>query len=316
MMNYFEYYPPKPELRKKNTKGHLSKTIFSMVLFALTFSILINDYFLIGSLLLVLLIHELGHFLTMKRFGYHNLKMLFIPFLGALVQGEKEKYSQKESSLMIMAGPLPGMIFGFLALHFGVGYEINWLIQLGVLFIFLNLFNLIPIEPLDGGQLMRVLFLQNNDFVQLLFTFFSSLLLIGLGWWLQAWVIVGFGFIIGLRVKNMYKLYQIRKELQSADIPYVSTYENLSDRTFAKIKEIVFEYTPVLKDIEHESEESKFNQIIANQVDHVLIRPISNDTNAFFKLVMVIVWLLAFGYTFYLLFSFDLNAIIHAFQNR
>src|SRR5690554_7513452 len=83
-----------------------------MVIFAITFSLILDDYYLIAILLGVLLFHELGHFLMMKIFNYEELNMLFSPFMGAMVSGKKKEYSQIESSLMIIAGPIPGIILG------------------------------------------------------------------------------------------------------------------------------------------------------------------------------------------------------------
>ncbi|MDX1653260.1 MAG: hypothetical protein R3277_12250, partial [Brumimicrobium sp.] len=88
MDNSDSFYPSKPTLIRKETKGHISLTVLSMVIFAITFSLIIDDYLLIAILLGVLLFHELGHFTAMKLFGYENLKMLFIPFLGAMVSGK------------------------------------------------------------------------------------------------------------------------------------------------------------------------------------------------------------------------------------
>jgi len=54
-------------------------------------------------LIIVLLIHEMGHFLLMKLFKYDNVRMLFIPLMGAFVQGNKEEYSQKQSLWVVIA---------------------------------------------------------------------------------------------------------------------------------------------------------------------------------------------------------------------
>ena len=316
MEEFEQYYPPKPTLIRRERKGHISITFLSMVIFALTFSLIIDDYQFILFLLGVLLIHELGHFLTMKYFGYSDLKMLFIPFMGAMVKGEKKHYSQKESALMLMAGPLPGIIFGYFILNYGVDNSMLWAIQIGVLFMLLNVMNLVPIDPLDGGQLMRVLFFGNQEFFQFIFAFISSLGMIILGLWFNSWLIIAFGFILGFRVKSMHKLLQIRKDMKSEDIDYESTYEKLTDRTFAKIKAIVIDYTPILRKIEEESDSDKFDQIVANQVEGVLIRPTKRDASLNFKVLMLLVWLGAIFLSVYTFLSLDFNSIVHAFQNR
>lgn len=314
--NEFEYYPPKPELIKKEKKGHISVTIFSMILFALTFSFLIDDYLVILMLLFVLLIHELGHFLLMKLFGYKDVKMLFIPFMGAMVQGKKEEYSQLQTALMILAGPVPGIIFGAGLLYFFSIEEFSYLVFLGMFFILLNVFNLIPIGPLDGGQLFRVLFFQNNDFIQLIFTFLSSLGIILLGLWFDSWLIIGLGFVLGINVKRLYKTYLMRKDMLKEKIDYISTYAQLSDKTFAKLKSLVIQYTPILKQIEEESSEDKYDQIIANQVEGLLVTPTRKDMSLFLRIVFVLIWLGGFALSVWAIQLIDLNSLIHAFQSR
>ena len=63
-----DFHPQKPILMEHKPKGGLSVTVFSIVLFVLTFTLLFSDQFvLILFLLGVLLIHELGHFFLMKN---------------------------------------------------------------------------------------------------------------------------------------------------------------------------------------------------------------------------------------------------------
>src|SRR5690554_2277283 len=119
MEEFEQQYPQKPILIKRKSNGHISITVLSMVIFAITFSLILDDYYLIAILLGVLLFHELGHFLMMKIFNYEELNMLFIPFMGAMVSGKKKEYSQIESSLMIIAGPIPGIILGASLILYG-----------------------------------------------------------------------------------------------------------------------------------------------------------------------------------------------------
>ena len=73
-------------------------SIFSIVLFLVSFLfIFTEEVSFVFNLVIVLLIHEMGHFMLMKLFGYKNVRMLFIPLMGAFVQGTKEEYSQKQS---------------------------------------------------------------------------------------------------------------------------------------------------------------------------------------------------------------------------
>src|ERR1043166_929806 len=105
-------YPPKPEL--ENKKGNVwVRSITSLALY-----LLIGYYFFSANWMLLLILtcivifHELGHFLAMKAFHYKELGIFFIPLLGAYASGTKREISQKQSAIILLAGPLPGIIVG------------------------------------------------------------------------------------------------------------------------------------------------------------------------------------------------------------
>jgi len=316
MEEFEQHYPQKPTLIKRKSSGHISITVLSMVIFAITFSLILDDYYLIAILLGVLLFHELGHFLMMKLFNYEELNMLFIPFMGAMVSGKKKKYSQVESSLMVIAGPLPGIILGASLMLYGWAQPTSLSIQLGVILILLNVMNLLPIDPLDGGQLMRILFFNNYEFTQLIFTAVSSLAIAGTGLYFDSWLMIIFGLLLGLRIKNKHKLYLIRKDMKDEEIHYESNYDDITNKTYSKIKRIIIEHTPVLNDIEEYNEEDRYNQIVAKQVEGVLFPPTKKDASIIFKIFMVMLWAGGILLSAYALISTDFNTIVHAFQNR
>jgi len=49
----------------------------------------------------------------MKAFNYSNVKLFVVPLLGAYVSGKKATISQRQMSIIILAGPIPGLIIGF-----------------------------------------------------------------------------------------------------------------------------------------------------------------------------------------------------------
>ncbi|HLV40723.1 MAG TPA: site-2 protease family protein [Brumimicrobium sp.] len=316
MEEFEQHYPQKPILIKRKSNGHISVTVLSMVIFAITFSLILDDYYLIGILLGVLLFHELGHFLMMKLFNYEELNMLFIPFMGAMVSGRKKEYSQVESSLMVIAGPLPGILLGVSLILYGWVQPTSLSIQLGSILILLNVMNLIPIDPLDGGQLMRILFFNNYEFAQLIFTAVSSLAIAGVGLYFDSWLMIIFGLLLGFRIKNKHKLYLIRKDMKEEDIEYESNYDDISNKTYSKIKRIIIDHTPVLNDIEEYNEEAKYNQIVAKQVEGVLFPPTKKDASIFFKIFMLVLWAGGILLSVYAFMSIDFNSIVNAFQNR
>ncbi len=306
-MDNFDFYPNKPELVEEKPKGGISLTIFSMVLFVLVFLLIFDELNFILSLLLVLLIHELGHFVTMKLFKYKNVRMLFVPLMGAFVQGTKRNYSQKESFIVTAAGPFPGIIIGGVLLWYAAQIQSEWLIELGFLFLLLNLINLLPLDPLDGGQMFKLLFRKSNELFLMIFALLSSVFMIGVGWYFDSYIIMLFGFFMGFRVRALQKKYQVHKDLEEEEVNYSTTYKGLSNKDFTKIKQVVLSHTPALKKLIDQVSSDESDPIIASQVNSMLVVPLKNDSSFLFRLILIGFWLLSFALPVVLFFMLDLE---------
>lgn len=297
-MEEYDFYPEKPKLIEKKNDKSARRTFLSLFLFIITFSLIgstSSDYSFILFLVLVLIIHELGHFVFMKIFNYSNVKMLFVPFMGAFVQGKKEEYHQKQSLLVVLAGPVPGVVIGMLLLYFGVQWKVEWMNDLAFLFLFLNMLNLLPLDPLDGGQILKLLLAKSPELFQLIFSFISSLVMIGIGWYFELWFILVFGFLMGIRVRAIQKNYLIHKELNEEKVNFITTYKALSNEDFVKIKKSVLNFTPALrKYIEQTGDTETAEPIIADQVNSVLVTPLKRNAGKFFQLISLLIWLLSF----------------------
>jgi len=174
-MSEFELYPEKPHLQKQVVRSNWGLTVFTIVLFIAVFLSLYSDRAdFVFFLVLVLLVHEFGHFSMMKRFNYENVRMLFIPLMGAFVQGSKERYSQTESLLVVVFGPFPGIILGSIGLYLSGVYQMDWLLLLSFIFIFVNAINLLPIDPLDGGQILKLIVIRQRDLYLMIFALISG----------------------------------------------------------------------------------------------------------------------------------------------
>jgi len=315
-MDQFDFYPQKPELVEKEARGSLASTIFSMVLFVMVFLFVFSESVnFVLMILLVLLVHELGHFAFMKLFRYKNVRMLFIPLMGAFVNGSKTNYSQKESFLVVLAGPIPGIIIGASCILLSPIFVMPELLKLGLVFLTLNVVNLIPLDPLDGGQLFKLLVQRNNEFFLMVFSFISSLVLIIGGWFMDAYLIIIFGFLMGFRVRALQKRYQMHKELKDEEVDYNTTYKSLSNKDFSKIKEIVLQHTPALAKYMEVAESEELDQIIASQVNNVLVTPTKPDAGTFFKIIVVLTWLLAIASPVILYFFIDKAWMEYALSN-
>jgi Zn-dependent protease len=302
-MEEFDLYPQKPLIEKVKIESNWGLTFFSLVLFVGTFLFLFKDQIrFVLFLILVLFIHEMGHFVFMKLFKYENVRMLFIPLMGAFVQGSKERYSQKESFYVIAAGPFPGIWIGSALLVFASVYQQEWMLELSFLFLFLNVINLFPIDPLDGGQLFKLYVNKKRDLFLMIFALFSSMLMIFVGWMIDSYIILAFGFLMGFKVRGFQRSHHLRKILDEKQIPYESTYDDLSNEHFAKIKEVLIEETPALKKFLSMSEENN-DEFIASHVNSALLAPVSKDAGKALKITMICLWLLSLTFPVYLLAS-------------
>jgi len=302
----FELYPEKPQLHKQVVQSNWGLTVFTIVLFIAVFLSIYSDRAdFVFFLVFVLLVHEFGHFFQMKRFNYENVRMLFIPLMGAFVQGSKDRYSQKESLLVVIYGPFPGIILGSVGLYLSGVYQWDWLLLLSFIFIFVNAINLLPIDPLDGGQILKLLLIRQRDLYLMIFALISSLALIIIGLLMKDWLVAGFGFLMGIRVRAMQKNYQLRKDLNELHVNYVVTYEELSNRDYHMIKQVLIKDKPVLAELDAYAEEG--NSVLASHVSDLLIPPIKQDLSRLAKVFLFLAWIVLFALPIYLLLTLDFN---------
>lgn len=105
----------------------------------------------------LLLVHELGHYLSARQRGLDVGLPTFIPFVGAWVELKDQPRDAETEAWVGLAGPLLGSI-GALACYFWAREtDSRLLLALAYAGFFLNLFNLIPLSPFDGGRITAVL---------------------------------------------------------------------------------------------------------------------------------------------------------------
>ena len=125
------------------------------------------------ALLAVLLLHELGHLAAMRVFGYRNLTVFFIPFLGALASGHKPRATALQESIVLLAGPVPGLMLALAAMQIpseAMPLPLAEFVRACVQFsLVLNLFNLLPFSILDGGRLFELAVLARFPYARFIF---------------------------------------------------------------------------------------------------------------------------------------------------
>src|SRR6185436_6627025 len=152
-----EMPPPKPELEEPKSRPNVwLKSLGSLAVFLIVgYFFFKQNWTLVLVLTGVVVFHELGHFVAMKIYKYQDLGIFFIPLLGAYVSGKKQEVSQTQSAIILLAGPIPGIFLGIILHFLSVQLNIDFLENVAWIMIFLNVLNLLPVYPLDGGQLLH-----------------------------------------------------------------------------------------------------------------------------------------------------------------
>jgi tetratricopeptide (TPR) repeat protein/Zn-dependent protease len=207
----------------------------------------------------VLLLHEGGHVLAMKFFGYRDAAMLFIPFLGALATARKEDATLTEKVWISLAGPLPGLFLGIglaiaTSLHYTDSAQFmrwytareNWVRDATGILIGLNLFNLMPMYPLDGGQVADLLLFSRNPYLGVAFKSLGVLVLSLLG--LKSPLLLMFAMLISLTIPTSFRLAKLNAKLRrdARSIPLTDR-EGLTQHIFAQLQQPPYQSLPFSK---------------------------------------------------------------------
>jgi Zn-dependent protease len=108
-----------------------------------------------GLVFVVLIaVHEFGHWFTMRFYGVPGSLPFFIPGMGALVNMTGRPPSAFHESLIAFAGPFIGGLGSAVCAYIGFATHEPFWLAAAYLGMFINLFNLAPLMPLDGGRIV------------------------------------------------------------------------------------------------------------------------------------------------------------------
>jgi Zn-dependent protease len=134
----------------------LLATFGSMAVSIVAYGWFFGFTFAIGFVLLLLL-HEMGHVIQLRREGVKAGAPIFIPFLGAVIASKSLGKDAAAEARVGLAGPILGSIAALVPLAVWLATGEEFWRALAYLGFVLNLFNLIPVVPLDGGRAMAAL---------------------------------------------------------------------------------------------------------------------------------------------------------------
>lgn len=145
------------------TKGKLlllgltkASTIFSMLLSLGVYWTIWGWKFALG-LVLSIYVHEMGHVVALRKYGVKASAPLFLPGLGAVILARQHPSSPREDAEIGLAGPIYGLGAAVASLGLWLATKQPIFVAIAVAGAWINLFNLLPIWPLDGGRAFRAL---------------------------------------------------------------------------------------------------------------------------------------------------------------
>jgi Zn-dependent protease len=105
----------------------------------------------------LIFVHEMGHYIAARMRGLNVGAPTFIPFVGAWIEMKDKPHDVETEAYVGLAGPLTGTLGALACYYYGRVYDSHLFLALAYAGFIINLFNLIPLSPLDGGRVTAVL---------------------------------------------------------------------------------------------------------------------------------------------------------------
>lgn len=195
----------------------------------------------VGLILAVLLFHELGHFVGMRAFGYRDVRMFFLPFIGAAVTGTSSGVSAARRAIVLLLGPVPGIVLAFALALFARNTGHDWVRHAASMLAVLNALNLLPLEPFDGGKLAFLVVSSRHRILDL-----ASLALGGMGIAYLAFKTssFGLGFIAlmsWMALPQRLRLIRSSRALRESGVPLPDSIDQAPDATLDVVEKLALD---------------------------------------------------------------------------
>lgn len=136
--------------------GKVLTTGGTMLISVVAYAFVFGWWYAVGFVLLIL-VHEMGHYIAARSRGLDVGAPTFIPFVGAWVEMKDLPHDVETEAYVGIAGPIAGTLAAFACYYLAGVYDSKLLLALSYAGFFINLFNLIPVSPLDGGRITAIL---------------------------------------------------------------------------------------------------------------------------------------------------------------
>jgi Zn-dependent protease len=136
--------------------GKFAGTIISMLVMIWVYATQFGAWYAVGFVLLIA-VHETGHMLAARGVGFKVSMPIFIPFVGAFISMKQQPTDARTEAIIAAGGPVVGSLGAFVCLGLGIAFRSNLLLALAYSGCLINLFNLVPVHPLDGGRIVSAI---------------------------------------------------------------------------------------------------------------------------------------------------------------
>ncbi|MGH8022018.1 MAG: site-2 protease family protein, partial [Limisphaerales bacterium] len=170
----------------------------------------------------VVFVHELGHYLAMRRFNYRNVRMFFIPFFGAAVSGRHYNVPGWKKAIVSLMGPAPGIYLALLVGGLGWYLHKPILFKIALVSVLLNGINLIPVLPLDGGWIFHSLLFSRHYMLDVVFRTLAAVVLMVGAAMLKLKSLLYVGILMLIALPATYRMVRIAASMKKQGFVPVS----------------------------------------------------------------------------------------------
>lgn len=230
-----------------------------------------------AMLLVMIFIHEYGHVWAMKRCGIKTKGIYLIPFLGGAAVAEEDFKSRKDEAFCAIMGPW----FGFaISLVYLIGYYItgNPVFAAGCAWCSLiNLVNLLPVNPLDGGRILKSLAFSIGNVWGIVFLSCGILAMIAMVIFFKVWFFLLLLFFAALELIFEVRSHRTKKKTAQSNL---DIFNKLKENVQQEIKNIE-QREEMISDVESQFKTQSLNDFksIEKDIDEEISRV--KDTQGF-----------------------------------
>ena len=191
----------------------------------------------------VIAVHEAGHWAAMRLARFRDVQVFFVPGFGGATSGEKHDARPLTHLAVYLAGPVPGLLLALGVMAWMMSGQAGegawWYALLAVTMtvtLLINLVNLLPVMPLDGGRVVDLFVLARLPWLRFAFTASSALLIGWSGFASDAAIVQGFSLLLLLGLPHHYRVARVasglrrgRHQAPLANVPFAQAAERLYD---------------------------------------------------------------------------------------